>query len=120
MENFKIREKITDLIEKYLKERCYEIRKEKNKIYICDSSEKYIDFHDRKFISISGDHKIEFMEISLGKDCFTVRTGAGVILRGNYIDFQKKKEHRTCIKMDESYKNFNREKWKLYKASIAK
>ena len=93
MESFKIKEKITNLIERYSKEGCYEIRKEKNKIYIYDSSEKHIDFHDGKFISISGDHKIEFMEISLGKDCFTVRTGAGVILRGNYIDFQKRKKN---------------------------
>lgn len=93
MESFKIKEKITDLIERYSKEGCYEIRKEKNKIYIYDSSEKHIDFHDGKFISISGDHKIEFMEISLGKDCFTVRIGAGVILRGNYIDFQKRKKN---------------------------
>ena len=29
----------------------------------------------------------------MGKDCFTVRTGAGVILRGNYIDFQKRKKN---------------------------
>ena len=93
MESFKIKEKISDLIERYSKEEYYEIRKEKNKIYIYDSSEKHIDFHDGKFISISGDHKIEFMEISLGKDCFTVRTGAGVILRGNYIDFQKRKKN---------------------------
>lgn len=93
MESFKIKEKITDLIERYSKEEYYEIRKEKNRIYICDSSEKYIDFYDGKFISISGDHKIEFMEILLGKDCFTVRTGAGVILRGNYIDFQKRKKN---------------------------
>ena len=93
MESFKIKEKISDLIERYSKEEYYEIRKEKNKIYIYDSSEKHIDFHNGKFISISGDHKIEFMEISLGKDCFTVRTGAGVILRGNYIDFQKRKKN---------------------------
>lgn len=93
MESFKIKEKISDLVERYSKEEYYEIRKEKNKIYIYDSSEKHIDFHDGKFISISGDHKIEFMEISLGKDCFTVRTGAGVILRGNYIDFQKRKKN---------------------------
>ena len=93
MESFKIKEKISDLIERYSKEGCYEIRKEKNKIYIYDSSEKHIDFHGGKFISISGDHKIEFMEILLGKDCFTVRTGAGVILRGDYIDFQKRKKN---------------------------
>ena len=93
VENFKIREKITDLIEKYSKEGCYEIRKEKNKIYICDSSEKYIDFHDGKFVSISGGHELEFMEISQGEDCFTIRAATGVTLRGNYADFLKRKKN---------------------------
>lgn len=93
MESFKIKEKISDLIERYSKEGCYEIRKEKNKIYIYDSSEKYIDFHDGKFISISGGHKLEFMEISQGKDYLTIRVAAGVTLRGNYVDFQKRKKN---------------------------
>lgn len=64
MESFKIKEKISDLIERYSKEGCYEIRKEKNKIYIYDSSEKHIDFHDGKFISIRGRYELEIMEIS--------------------------------------------------------
>ena len=93
MESFKIREKITDLIERYSKEKYYEIRKEKNKIYICDSSEKYIDFHDGKFISIPGGHELEFMEISQGEDCFTIRAATGVTLRGNYADFLKRKKN---------------------------
>lgn len=93
MESFKIKEKINDLIERYSKEEYYEIRKEKNKIYICDSSEKYIDFHDGKFISISGGHELEFMEISLGENCFTIRVAEGVTLRGNYVDFQKRKKN---------------------------
>ena len=93
MESFKIKEKINDLIERYSKEEYYEIRKEKNKIYICDSSEKYIDFHDGKFISISGGHKLEFMEISQEKDYLTIRVAAGVTLRGNYVDFQKRKKN---------------------------
>ena len=33
------------------------------------------------------------MEISLGKDCFTVRVGTGVTLRGNYADFLKRKKN---------------------------
>lgn len=90
MEGFKIIEKI---IEKYSKEKYYEIRKEKNKIYIYDSSEKYIDFQGEKFISIRGGHKLEFMEISLGKDCFTIRAADGVTLRGNYTDFLKRKKN---------------------------
>ena len=93
MESFKIKEKINDLIERYSKEEYYEIRKEKNKIYICDSSEKYIDFHDGKFISISGGHELEFMEISLGENCFTIRATEGVTLRGNYADFLKRKKN---------------------------
>lgn len=93
MESFKIKEKINDLIERYSKEEYYEIRKEKNKIYICDSSEKYIDFHDGKFISISGGHKLEFMEISLGENCFTIRATEGVTLRGNYADFLNRKKN---------------------------
>jgi hypothetical protein len=93
VESFKIKEKISDLIERYSKEEYYEIRKEKNKIYICDSSEKYIDFHDGKFISISGGHELEFMEISLGENCFTIRATEGVTLRGNYADFLKRKKN---------------------------
>lgn len=93
MESFKIKEKITDLIERYSKEKYYEIRKEKNKIYICDSSEKYIDFHDGKFISISDGHELEIMEISQGEDCFTIRAVTGVTLRGNYADFLKRKNN---------------------------
>lgn len=93
MESFKIKEKISDLIERYSKEEYYEIRKEKNRIYICDSSEKYIDFHNGKFISIRGGHELEFMEISLGENCFTIRVATGVTLRGNYIDFQKRKKN---------------------------
>lgn len=118
MEGFKIIEKI---IEKYSKEKYYEIRKEKNKIYIYDSSEKYIDFQGEKFISIRGGHKLEFMEISQGEDCFTIRAAEGVILRGNYADFlNRKKNIRRASRWDGSYKNFNREKWKLYKASFTK
>lgn len=90
MEGFKIIEKI---IEKYSKEKYYEIRKEKNKIYIYDSSEKYIDFQGEKFISIRGGHKLEFMEISQGEDCFTIRAAEGVILRGNYADFLNRKKN---------------------------
>lgn len=93
VESFKIKEKITDFIERYSKEEYYEIRKEKNKIYICDSSEKNIDFHDGKFISISGGHELEFMEISQGEDCFTIRAATGVTLRGNYADFLKRKKN---------------------------
>ena len=100
MENFKIRKKIINLIERYSKEEYYEIRKEKNKIYICDSSEKYVDFHDGKFISIRGGHELEIMEISQGEDCFTIRVTTGITLRGNYADFLKRK----------SCKNFDREK----------
>ena len=70
MESFKIKEKISDLIERYSKEEYYEIRKEKNKIYICDSSEKYIDFHDGKFISIRGRYELEIMEISQREKLF--------------------------------------------------
>lgn len=113
MESFKIKEKISDLIERYSKEGCYEIRKEKNKIYIYDSSEKHIDFHDGKFISISGGHKLEFMEISQGKDYLTIRVAAGVTLRGNYVDFQKRKKNirrasrwRNHIKISIGKKNF--------------
>lgn len=93
MESFKIKEKITNLIEKYSKEEYYEMRKEKNKIYICDSSEKYIDFHDGKFISIPGEHELEIMEISQGKSCFTIRAATGITLRGNYADFLKRKKN---------------------------
>lgn len=93
MESFKIKEKIEEIIEKYSKEKYYEIRKEKNKIYIYDSSEKYIDFQGEKFISIRGGHKLEFMEISQGKDCLTIRVATGVTLRGNYVDFQKRKKN---------------------------
>lgn len=93
MESFKIKEKITDLIERYSKEEYYEIRKEKNRIYICDSSEKYIDFHNGKFISICGGHELEIMEISQGEDCFTIRAVEGVILRGNYADFLNRKKN---------------------------
>ena len=93
MESFKIKEKITDFIERYSKEGSYEIRKEKNRIYICDSSEKYIDFHDGKFISIRGEHELEFMEISQGKSYFTIRVATGVTLRGNYVDFLKRKKN---------------------------
>lgn len=90
MEGFKVIEKI---IEKYSKEEYYEIRKEKNKIYICDSSEKYIDFHDGKFISIRGGHELEIMEISQGEGCFAIRAATGVTLRGNYADFLKRKKN---------------------------
>lgn len=93
VESFKIKEKITDFIERYSKEEYYEIRKEKNKIYIFDSSEKYIDFHNGKFISISSGHELEFMEISQGEDCFTIRAATGVTLRGNYADFLKRKKN---------------------------
>ena len=93
MEGFKIKEKIEEIIEKYSKEKYYEIRKEKNKIYMYDSSEKYIDFHDGKFISISGGHELEFMEISQGEDCLTIRAATGVTLRGNYADFRKRKKN---------------------------
>ena len=44
MESFKIKEKIEEIIEKYSKEKYYEIRKEKNKIYIYDSSENILTF----------------------------------------------------------------------------
>lgn len=90
MEGFKVIEKI---IEKYSKEKYYEIRKEKNKIYVYDSSEKYIDFHDGKFISISGGHELEFMEISQGKDRFTIRVATGITSRGNYADFLNRKKN---------------------------
>lgn len=93
MESFKIKEKIEEIIEKYSKEKYYEIRKEKNKIYTYDSSEKYIDSQGEKFISIRGGHKLEFMEISQGKDCLTIRVATGVTLRGNYVDFQKRKKN---------------------------
>lgn len=93
MESFKIKEKITDLIERYSKEEYYEIRKEKNRIYICDSSEKYIDFHNGKFISIRGGHELEIMEISQGEGCFTIRVATGVTLRENYADFLKRKKN---------------------------
>ena len=93
MEGFKIKEKIEEISEKDSKEKYYEIRKEKNKIYIYDSSEKYIDFHDGKFISIPGGHELEFMEISQGKDYLTIRVATGVTLRGNYADFRKRKKN---------------------------
>ena len=33
------------------------------------------------------------MEISQGKDCLTIRVATGVTLRGNYVDFQKRKKN---------------------------
>lgn len=90
MEGFKVIEKI---IEKYSKEKYYEIRKEKNRIYIYDSSEKYIDFHDGKFISIPDGHELEFMEISQGEDCFTIRVATGITSRENYADFLNRKKN---------------------------
>lgn len=90
MEGFKVIEKI---IEKYSKEKYYEIRKKKNKIYIYDSSEKYIDFHNGKFISIPDGHELEFMEISRGEDCFTIRVATGITSRKNYADFLNQKKN---------------------------